>query len=893
MDIEQVKAANPIEKVIDEDIGLRKAGRYYRGKEHDSLIVDPAKQAFFWNSQGWSGDVITWIEKRQKLDFKGAVLWLCDRAKIEAPRWGEESTKQRVAARARYDALTVASRHFVRCLRQNDAALAYCRSRGWTDEAVQEAGLGYVDGNRQDLIGELSMHGIKERDPAAKAVLGIPTGMLVYPHVVGGRVVYISARMASHEQKRHYNLKSELVGERQPYYNHQYTPMSDLVVVVEGQADAITLGMWGFAAIAMAGCAPTSDLLKRLCQHKTIVLGLDQDGAGQRWTSTVANALGPMTRLVCWPEHDANDWCQNGATAEDAKALIAEAQPWVLRLAHDAGQIEGLERESKIKACMIQVARMNDLDVAMWREQIADDLGIGLRQFNALLKAAHGECEDDNLESEEEDGPTLALPIPGGFVADHLIEMIVEPPPAEKANGDSWSLSRGRARFAVRYPNGQLRVVDSLEIEGIEYMPLSPANPLIAERVVHFPSALGKAHDLRQLVTETQSCIHFYVDLDPFYETLASYYVIFTWLYDSFNTVPYLRFLGDAGTGKSRMIQVIGALCYRPFFLNGSSSISPMFRTQDKFRGTMVVDEADISNSDESNALVKILNTGYQRTQGFVLRSGDKQSGFETELFVTYSPKVIATRRQFQDWAVESRCLTYETGGPTTRDDIPRDLPRAFWTQEAPAIRNKLLTYRMTYWKPEIELDYSRMDESVEPRLNQVTVALQTLIDDEDLGEDLRQFIRAYNRQLIVERGMTLTARVLEAMVGLGELARQEDPAHAPVLPIKSIATATNVLIDWENQEGDFDDDDDDDRRRDDRHRVKSRKVGSIVRKQLHLRSERSGAHNGAFVAVWDQTRIDALAQRFGVDDTRQQRIVDVLEQGKLDMTRASGQVPF
>jgi len=93
---------------------------------------------------------------------------------------------------------------------------------------------------------------------------------------------------------------------------------------------------------------------------------------------------------------------------------------------------------------------------------------------------------------------------------------------------------------------------------------------------------------------------------------------------------------------------------------------------------------------------------------------------------VVFGPKVIATRKRFKDWALESRCLTKEMGGPTTREDIPIDLPRSFWREEAVAVRNLLLRYRLTHWRPEIELDYSMVDRSVEPRLNQVTVALVT-----------------------------------------------------------------------------------------------------------------------------------------------------------------------
>ena len=247
------------------------------------------------------------------------------------------------------------------------------------------------------------------------------------------------------------------------------------------------------------------------------------------------------------------------------------------------------------------------------------------------------------------------------------------------------------------------------------------------------------------------------------------------------------------------------------------------------------------------------------------MRSVDRGKGFETEVFVVFCPKIIATRQRFEDRAMESRCLTHETGGPTTRMDIPIDMPRRFWTEETMPIRNALLRYRMEFWQPEIEPDYAAMDLSVEKRLNQVTVALLTLIDDEDLRAGLRAFIQEYNRQMVVERGMTLTAKVLEGVCGcwFGDLYSGQ-PA---VMTIGRIGKAVNILMDKENEESMVDSQGDEDKRRDEGKRVTARRVGQVVRTELHLRTERSSEHGRARVVVWDAERIEALRKRMGVDE--------------------------
>jgi hypothetical protein len=855
MDLEKVKEANPIEDVINAEFPLRGGGRYLRAEAHDSLIVDTHGQAYFWNSQGEQGDVITWVMRRRRCDFKAAVEWLCQRAGLPAPQWNTDDRQAAQERRARYEALTIAARHFVRMLRQNRAALDYCHGRGWTDETIQAAGLGFADGDLQALRGEFSMHDVDVNAPAAQAAMKIGEGMLVYPHVEAGRVMYLSARAIA--EKRHYNPPVELIGERRVYLNWLYSPREEMVVLVEGQADAVTLGQWGIPAIALAGVSVGQDLLKLLARHEQVYLGLNQDQAGITATRNIADALGPLTRLASWPVKDANQWLQEGGTSETCAELLATAPTWVEVLAQETSAAEEADRERALRRLFMLVARLNEFALAAYRERLADALGMGLRQFNAMLKATREDPALAKATAAEDGGePLITIELVGGLIGGQLCELIYQPP--DGAIGIGNSTGGGKTIFAIRQEDGTITTAPCVDVEHVRYVPIPPHNRVLSERVVHFPTALGESASVRDLVRLIQHTIHTYVDVDVFYETLGAYYVLFSWLYDCFNTVPYLRALGDAGTGKSRLIQVVGAMCYRPIYVSGAATVSPIFRILDRYRGTLVLDEADFGKSDEAADIVKILNTGYQRTQGTVLRSGDRNAGFEPEVFVVYGPKVIATRKKFQDWALESRCLTKEMGGPTTREDIPIDLPMTFWTEEAPAIRNLLLRYRLQHWQPQIELDYAGMDPAIEPRLNQVTVALVTLIDDEDLREDLRSFIREYNRQMVVERGMTLASKVLEVLVAEHQVASEN--GHDPDLSLTTLSQRVNWLIDYENWG-----DSEDGRPRD--KQVTPKKIGSTLRNQLHLRTERGDSPRRGYQVIWDDGRVDALRKRFGLDD--------------------------
>lgn len=350
--VELVKERNKIEDVIQETFPLqRQHGRYLRAKEHDSLVIDTGRQMYVWNSKSESGDVIDWLIKRGNLDFKSAVEQLCRRANLPEPRWGREETDNRNARRTREDVLRIALDVMKKWLWDDPDALGYCRARGWTDETITQCELGFSGRNTaaevKEMSGEFAMHGVQVDSSAAVSILGyrgdvrewgrlcgveiqdnwkdwgmipglIGKTRLVYAHVYGGRVRYLSGRNIlggeinkEGREVKSFNLPKELAGDRQPFYNHEYATRAEECVVVEGQADAITLGQWGVGAVAMIGTAWTDQertLMELRKRHQRIFLGLDADQAGKEaligrdrdWP--LASLLGPLTRVVVWGE---------------------------------------------------------------------------------------------------------------------------------------------------------------------------------------------------------------------------------------------------------------------------------------------------------------------------------------------------------------------------------------------------------------------------------------------------------------------------------------------------------------------------------------------------------------------------------------------------------------
>lgn len=398
----------------------------------------------------------------------------------------------------------------------------------------------------------------------------------------------------------------------------------------------------------------------------------------------------------------------------------------------------------------------------------------------------------------------------------------------------------GKTQFAV-YKNNQTEFVDSIKNDnGEEFHPLNAKSDVVRKGIVLFPSEPTEYGNEKELIEGIQKFIHKYLDISSVYEQIASYYVLFTWIFDRFHEVPYLRAIGDFGSGKSRFLQAIGSICYRPIFTGGATSTAPIFRILDEINGTLILDEADMRFSDMTNEVVKILNMGYQKG-GSVLRMQGKEHE-DIQAFDVFSPKIIATRETFSDKALESRFLTEEMGRGNLRKDIPRRLSDEFWN-EALEIRNKLLMWRFRNYKKEIIFD-EKIIEGVHPRLHQIVIPLMTLIESPEMKESLKDFVQKYNVELIADRGLSRESDIVFAILKFEQdTGRQE-------ITVGEIAGYVN-----ENQDTfDFDD------------KITPKKIGWYLRSKMQLKPYKTRT---GFVLDLERNRerLNFWKERYGITD--------------------------
>ncbi len=318
---------------------------------------------------------------------------------------------------------------------------------------------------------------------------------------------------------------------------------------------------------------------------------------------------------------------------------------------------------------------------------------------------------------------------------------------------------------------------------------------MVRQCVVLLASCSMPGVSQRILVQRLVSFVHRYLDVPVFWEKMIAHYVLMTWVYDRFTAVPYLRLVAEHGTGKSRFLQVIGALCYKSIICGGSVSVSSVFRLTDLWRGTLALDECDFNHSSDWTEIVRLLNCGYMAGLPAV-RSESVGRSFVSRAFYVFGPKILAGRHRFDDSALESRCLTYTPEEKKLRDDIPRQLPAGFW-DEALDLRNQLLGWRFH------NFDVIEPNEApllhLDPRLAQIGTPIYSVTRDQGFRDEYLRFLFEFGREDRAERPQSVVVEAIRELSNELEANRDmyvelnsERPNH---LTVRAVTERVNVLI--------------------------------------------------------------------------------------------------
>ncbi|HSJ36419.1 MAG TPA: DNA primase, partial [Acidimicrobiia bacterium] len=304
-DIDRVRQATNLVELVGAVTKVKRSGRSHMAicpfhqEKSPSMSIDPGRGLYHCFGCQKGGDVFTFLEETQGLDFNEAVEELARRAGIHL-----ESDPEAGRRRGRRNALHEAVRRAIEVYHERlktgpDAgqARAYLRSRGYDGDVVDEYRIGFAPDEWEVLVKELRAGGIGEqtmidaglaRRGRGGRVYDYFRGRVMFPiHDLRGDPVGFGGRILSGDGAKYVNSPdSSIYNKSRLLYGldraRAAITQSGRSVVVEGYTDVIGLHQAGIPeAVATCGTALTDehfDLLRRFSER--VVLAFDADEAG-------------------------------------------------------------------------------------------------------------------------------------------------------------------------------------------------------------------------------------------------------------------------------------------------------------------------------------------------------------------------------------------------------------------------------------------------------------------------------------------------------------------------------------------------------------------------------------------------------------------------------------
>ncbi len=309
---ERVRDAVDFVEVVSARTELRRAGaaRYeglcpFHDERTPSFGIDPAQKVYYCFGCQASGDVFTFVQETEGVDFKGALELLAERYGVELELEKEdprESERRRRRERL-LELLTRTAAYYERYLwesKEASRAREYLAQRGLGEEILREFQVGYAPSawDRVLLASREGRYSNREIYDAGLAQRSRGNGQLydrfrariTFPLCdIRGRVLGFGARAMGEERGPKYlnTADNELYHKGRHLYGahlaRQHASRAGEVIVCEGYTDTIALHQAGMRnAVGLMGTALTAEQLGELARMaQTVLLALDADSSGQ------------------------------------------------------------------------------------------------------------------------------------------------------------------------------------------------------------------------------------------------------------------------------------------------------------------------------------------------------------------------------------------------------------------------------------------------------------------------------------------------------------------------------------------------------------------------------------------------------------------------------------
>ncbi len=345
--VEQIKERLSIEEVVSSYIKLERAGANLKAKcpfhneKTASFFVSPDRGSYYCFGCSAKGDIFTFVEEFEGLDFKGALKVLAGRAGVTFSAFNKEKEGEKEKI---YRAMEESAKFFEKNLMESKEALEYLKNRGLEDKTIKDFRIGFVKDDWRLLHSYLQNKGFTDTE-MEKAGLIKKTekgfydrfrGRIMFPiSDSSGRIIAFSGRILVPARPPGWSGAGGDDGKSAKYLNSPDTPIfnksavlygldkakesirkNNFSILVEGQMDLVLSHQAGFKnTVATSGTALSDStvskenvvsnlgLLRRLSGN--IVLAFDADKAGFNAVARagkIALSLGMDVKVISMPE---------------------------------------------------------------------------------------------------------------------------------------------------------------------------------------------------------------------------------------------------------------------------------------------------------------------------------------------------------------------------------------------------------------------------------------------------------------------------------------------------------------------------------------------------------------------------------------------------------------
>jgi DNA primase len=323
---DRVREAVDFVELVSARTDLRRAGptRYeglcpFHDERTPSFGIDPVQKVYYCFGCQASGDLFTFVQETEGVDFKGALELLAERYGVELQR--EQEDPKEAAHRARrqrlLELLDRTTTYYERCLwdsKEAEHAREYLADRGLGEEILREFRVGYAPSAWDRVLLASRRGGFSEEELYATGLVqrsrenGRPydrfRARIMFPLAdVRGRVLGFGARALAHEPgatdtgeeggRSSGPPKYLNTADNDVYHKGMHLFGANLArahaarageaILCEGYTDTIALHQAGMRnAVGLMGTALTADQVGELARMaQTVLLALDADSAGQ------------------------------------------------------------------------------------------------------------------------------------------------------------------------------------------------------------------------------------------------------------------------------------------------------------------------------------------------------------------------------------------------------------------------------------------------------------------------------------------------------------------------------------------------------------------------------------------------------------------------------------